>query len=137
MARGLLRANQDRRKCPSPLFWAALGGHEEIVKMLLERDDTNPNVADVRGRTPLSIAAWKGYVGVVKMLLAHKDVNPNTPSVLGETPLASAVYWGQEGVVRLLLERADDDPNKSQRLWRNSTLSSSLLGTQRSCEDAP
>ena len=30
----------------TPLIWAAVRGHEEVVKMLLERGDVNPDLAD-------------------------------------------------------------------------------------------
>ena len=38
------------------LAWAALNGHEEVVKVLLGRDDVNPDEPDVYGQTPLF--AW-------------------------------------------------------------------------------
>jgi len=44
----------------TPLSWAVEGEHEAVVKMLLERDDVNPNIADWRGRTPLSRAVGRG-----------------------------------------------------------------------------
>ena len=83
-----------RRLGLTPLSWAIEGGHEEIVKMLLERDDTNPNVAHVGGETPLFLAAWKGSEGVVKMLLARKDINPNSANGYGDTPPVFATVWG-------------------------------------------
>ena len=43
----------DRMPGLTPLSWAAKGGHEEVVRMLLERDDLDLNAADGRGRTPL------------------------------------------------------------------------------------
>jgi len=104
-------ANPERSKGPTPLLWAVERGHETIVKMLLERDDTNPNAADVHGRTPLFIAASKGCERVVKMLLARKDVNPNTANKASEAPLFAAVHKGHEGVLKLLLERPDINPN--------------------------
>jgi len=91
----------------TPLMWAALRGHEEVVKMLLERGDVNPNVADRRwDQTPLLWAAHEGHEGVVKTLLQREDVNPNLADTRdGRTPLSYAARNGHEGVVRLLLER--------------------------------
>ena len=37
----------------TPLGWAAVNGHEEVVKMLLERDDIDPNLPDRCDHTPL------------------------------------------------------------------------------------
>ena len=45
----------------SPLFWAARNGHKEVVKLLLERDDVNPDAADEYGRTPLCEAIENGH----------------------------------------------------------------------------
>ncbi|RPA89476.1 hypothetical protein L873DRAFT_1822772 [Choiromyces venosus 120613-1] len=35
------------------LIWAVRRGHEEVVKILLGRDNVNPNTADTSGPTPL------------------------------------------------------------------------------------
>ena len=41
----------------TPLFWAAWNGHEGVVKILLGRNDVDPDKPDKTGRTPLSCAA--------------------------------------------------------------------------------
>jgi len=89
------------------LTWASRSGHEEVVKMLLEREDVNPNQADTEyGQTPLLWAAEGGHEGVVKMLLEREDVNPNQADTeYGQTPLSWAAENGHEGIVKLLLER--------------------------------
>src|SRR5205807_3311237 len=55
----------------TPLVWAAKYGHEGVVKILLGRDDVNPNTPDKYGQTPLSCAVWSGHEGVVKILLGR------------------------------------------------------------------
>jgi ankyrin repeat protein len=56
---------------PFPLYLAARGGHEGVVRLLLERgaeiDARNPGSA--AGRTALVGAAEKGHEGVVRALL--------------------------------------------------------------------
>ena len=96
------------------LTWAAMRGHEGVVKMLLEREDVNPNQADTRyGWTPLWWAAGCGHERVVKMLLEREDVNPNQPDTgSGRTPLSWAAKKGHERVVKMLLEREDVNPNQ-------------------------
>ena len=47
------------------------------MKILLERDGVNPDIADIYGRTPLSRAAEKGSEEVVRVLLERGEVNPN------------------------------------------------------------
>ena len=86
------------------LTWAVTRGHAEVVKMLLEREDVNPNLADTKfGRTPLLWAVKNGHEGVAKMLLEREDLNPNdTDTKSGRTPLTWAAEKGHEGVVKVL-----------------------------------
>ena len=47
-----------------------------VVKMLLEREDVNPDRADTAyGQAPVSWAAGGGHHQIVKMLLEREDVN--------------------------------------------------------------
>ena len=60
------------------------------MKILLRRDDVNPDKPNVNNRTPLYLAAWNGREGVVKILLRRGDVNPNKLDKDGKTPLDRA-----------------------------------------------
>ena len=92
----------------TPLSWAAWGGHEGVVEMLLGREDVNPNTADTKyGRTPLSWAARRGHEGVVKILLERKDVHTATLDNKSQTPLSLALSKGHYGVVRIILGCGD------------------------------
>src|SRR5437868_5009244 len=81
--------------------------------ILTERNDLNPNTADILfGRTPLSWAARNGHEGVVRSMLERSDVYPDTAdTLLGQTPLSLAAGYGHAGVMRMLLERNDVNPN--------------------------
>ncbi|KAF2174831.1 hypothetical protein K469DRAFT_613016, partial [Zopfia rhizophila CBS 207.26] len=57
------------------LWWAAAGGQEAIVKLLLMKYHSDPGLADNFSRTPLSIAARKGQHAVVKLLLEKHEEN--------------------------------------------------------------
>jgi len=72
------------------------------VKLLLGREDVNPDRPDNRGRTPLSWAAGNGHGGVVKLLLGREDVNPDRPHIYGQTPLSWAAENGHDRIVKLL-----------------------------------
>ncbi|RPA92087.1 ankyrin [Choiromyces venosus 120613-1] len=88
-------------------------GYEDVVKLLLTREDINPNTPDTKyGQTPLCWAARNGHEAVVKTLLAREDVNPNTPDTeCGQTPLCWAARNRHEAVIKTLLAREDVNPN--------------------------
>jgi len=96
------------------LIWAARRGHEEVVKMLLGREDVNPDQADTAyGRTPLSWAAKNGHSGIVKMLLQREEVNPDhADTFCDRAPLLWAAENGHEGIVKMLLGR-DVNPDQA------------------------
>jgi len=112
------------------LTWASGRGHEEVVKILLEREDLNPDKPDTkRGQTPLSRAAMSGHEGVVKMLLERDDVNPNMADTdNGRTPLSRAAGNGHEGVVMMLLERGDINPDLADTFFGQGPLAWAAKG---------
>jgi len=63
--------------CNTAAAWAAR--REEIVRILPEPNDVDPNAANKDGRTPLSWAAVSGHGGIERILLKRNDVNPDTP----------------------------------------------------------
>ena len=88
------------------------GGHGGVVKLLLGREDVDPNRPDHDGNAPLRCAAGNGHEGVVKLLLGRGDVDPNRPDKYDQTPLGCAASSGHEGIVKLLLVREDVDPSR-------------------------
>ena len=53
-------------------------GHRAVVKILLGRDDIDPDKLGGGSQTPLLLAARNGHEGIVKMLLGRDDVNPRS-----------------------------------------------------------
>ncbi|KAI9782990.1 MAG: hypothetical protein M1816_001650 [Peltula sp. TS41687] len=92
----------------TPLLWAAEGGHEAVVKLLVERDDVDADSRDNDGWTPLSWAARRGHEAVVQLLVERDDVDADSKDN-GRTPLSWAAEEGHEAVVKLLVERDDVD----------------------------
>ena len=81
---------------------AAVNGHSQIVKLLLEAG-TDKDAADHNGMTALHLAAWNGPSDVAKLLLeagADKDRTDNG----GSTALHCAASTGHLEVVKLLVE---------------------------------
>ena len=94
------------------LTWATRRGQDEVVKVLLEREDIDPNLADTQdGRTPHTLAAENGDERLVKILSERKDVCTVTPDNENQTPLSLALSKDHGGVVRILLERGNVDSN--------------------------
>jgi ankyrin repeat protein len=91
----------------TPLKLAVAYGHEEIVKLLVERDDVDVNSRDELGYSPLTYAAGAGHKTMVQLLLKRNDIEVNLDCGMGWTPLSWAAKNGQEAVVKLLVNRDD------------------------------
>ncbi|RKK65963.1 hypothetical protein BFJ69_g15821, partial [Fusarium oxysporum] len=85
----------------TPLSWAAMNGHEAVVKLLLAK--TSANTEDTIGRTPLSWAAMNGHDTVAMAILSHPSVDPDQEDHYGSTVLSIAVRNCRTEVVKALL----------------------------------
>jgi len=127
----------------TPLMWATRYGCEEVVEVLLEQKEAQPDMRDRQsGKTAPSWAARGGYEGVVKLFLGPLFVNPGgigywrgTPRAMRlffgrkyinsdksdnyrRTPLSLAARDGHDGVVKLLLGRKEVNPDRRDRNGR-------------------
>ena len=104
--------------------WAVGRGHEEVVRMLLEREDVNPGqTSTLYGRTPLWWATKNGHGRIAKMLLERENVNPDQPdTAYGQTPLSLAATIGHEEVVRILLKSEDVNPDQTDTWYGRTPL---------------
>ena len=94
----------------TPLMMAALKGHLDMVKKLVERD------ADVNkpGWAPLHYAATSGHLAVMELLLEHHAfIDAESPN--GTTPLMMAAHYGTPAAVKLLLDAGADTTMKNQQ----------------------
>ncbi|KAL7951964.1 ankyrin repeat-containing domain protein [Trichoderma barbatum] len=58
------------RQCRSPLWWAAINGHAEVVEIILKERGIDIEVKDnIYSHTPLRLAVDRGTLSVVKLLL--------------------------------------------------------------------
>lgn len=88
-------------------MYGCAGGHEEVVRVLLEAganvEDHNEN-----GHTPLMEAASAGHVQVAKILLEHGAGINTHSNEFKESALTLACYKGHLEMVRFLLEAGAD-----------------------------
>jgi ankyrin repeat protein len=99
------RTEQDE----SPLMMAALRGHLEMARKLIDRN------ADVNktGWTPLHYASTSGHLAIIELLLEHHAyIDAESPN--GTTPLMMAAHYGSSAAVKLLLQAGADPSLKNQ-----------------------
>ena len=119
-----MRDEIDFQKDRNLLSWAAQGGHEAIVRLLLETGKIDIDSKDKLGQTPLWWAVQEGHEAVVKLLLETGKVDVDSKDKFGQTPLSRAAQRGHEAVVRLLFETGKADINSKDNnfgrthLWR-------------------
>ena len=88
----------------TPLHMAAMGGHRDIVQLLLEMN-AKIETGDQDGKAPLHLAAMVGLIYIVQ-LLVEKNACLETTDSDGYAPLHVAVKGGHRDVVQLLLEKS-------------------------------
>ncbi|KAK4203488.1 ankyrin repeat-containing domain protein [Triangularia verruculosa] len=116
----------------TPLHLAAQGGHEPIVKRLLEVGANTSVVDGSKYRaTALHLAARKGKLGVVDLLL-RSGANIEQCESRNMTPLHVAVSAGQEGVAGLLLGNGANVNAESEEGWTPLLTSLGHLGGKAS-----
>lgn len=92
----------------SPLFLAAMHGHEEVFMALLDAEALNASrklalQQLIHGVTPLHLAAKAGCRAIVELAITTPDLNPNQTDYQGNTYLHLAVQSGSYDIVELLV----------------------------------
>lgn len=100
----------------TPVHLAALRGHEEVVKVLLERSDKLTNFTqDTEGRTALHLAVLSGNTAIAEILINFRlkwdpeveVFKSTTADNKGNTPLHLATLKKDLEMVRTLLPTSD------------------------------
>ncbi|KID84254.1 ankyrin repeat protein, partial [Metarhizium majus ARSEF 297] len=87
-----------------PLHWAAMRGHEAIVRYLVNEASFNRDATDYQGDTMLHLVARKGPEAMVRYLVAEAGANMDMEAKNkdGCTPLHKAACSSNEAIVRYL-----------------------------------
>jgi ankyrin repeat protein len=103
------QVNSRDRNGSAPLHHAAMSGHLDIVRMLLEQN-AEIDLADKQGSTPLHAACMR-FQPAVARLLVDRGAKVNVRDQWGHTALANAVssVFGQDlDLIKLLIAKGAD-----------------------------
>ena len=91
----------------TPLVCAIVGGHTDIVQILLKEPKLDINkTCGMANLTALHYATLFGCIAQVKLLLRAPKINASKPDSTGCTPLHTAAGLGYLAVVNVLLDKA-------------------------------
>lgn len=90
----------------TPLQLASMLGRVEVVKVIIEQGNVDPNERNSNQITPLHIAALNGQLQVVKVLLEH-GADPRATDNSGWTPLTVAIAGKHEEMIQALVTAMD------------------------------
>jgi ankyrin repeat protein len=99
---------------PTLLHLAILVGKPDIVKLLIEHPNINPNVYDGVWGTPLNSTTHTHYrraERICPILLEHPLTDPNAQNNYGKTPLIIFANQNLKYLVELFLNNPKIDPN--------------------------
>ena len=101
----------------TPVFWAAYRGHEDVFRLLMTREDVNPNIRGRYGQTPLMVAVEKQHIAIVQRLLAYEYIEMDAKDDWHLSALIYAIIYAiqlhQDGmqILKLLLTCDNIDVN--------------------------
>jgi ankyrin repeat protein len=100
---------------PKSLLRTAAKGLEEVVWLLLTRNDMEVSFEDEHGLTALTHAVLGGHTTVVRILLARSNVETDLKDNHGLTPLWWAAWMKNEALVKVLLKSGKIDADSRNK----------------------
>ncbi|KAI6702801.1 hypothetical protein NL676_011937 [Syzygium grande] len=92
------------------LHFAIRGGHDLVVKLLIEEDPQLCDIANAADESPLYLAADRGLSRIIELILGWEKIMEKRPEAIREgdemgwNPLHYVAYLGKVEAVRLLLQ---------------------------------
>jgi hypothetical protein len=104
--------------------------NNNLLSLLLENSEINPNLKNYVGNTPLIISSdntnTSSSEDTVRILLKHSETDINSQNIEGWTALMyaarSTLTSSTENTVRMLLEQPEIDPNLHSRAGNSALL---------------
>ena len=109
---------KDEKHGATALHEAALNGHNEMVKTLIQAK-CDLNVKNKYEITALHLAAWNGHNDVVKTLIQAK-CDLDVKNKYGNTPLLNAATFGHNEVVKILIQAKCNVHVKDDNFGKNA-----------------
>ncbi len=106
----------------TPLHLAAMNGHVEACRVLVEKLHVDVTTMDREGRSALFFAAWSRNEEIVRILLNAMASNPELQSRSASLVLPVAAAFGLTTLVRDLVDTYDADINARDQRHKNSAL---------------
>ncbi|MEE6481688.1 hypothetical protein FKM82_012934 [Ascaphus truei] len=106
----------------TPLHTAAMHGCFEVVAVLLERCNYEPDCKDSCGVTPFMDAVQNGHLRIAQLLIDKKKVCYTTMDKMGAQALHLAAVTGQDGALQYLVSHLGVDVNERATGVRLSAL---------------
>ena len=102
------------------MMWAVRGGHDAVVRLLLEKGADIEIKAKYR-EMALPMAVKRGHDSIVHLLL-EKGANINAKGMHGETALMNAARTGNKALMQRLLENGADTNAENNLGWTALTI---------------
>ena len=106
--------NAQNRYESTPLIIAVTNSNYELVELLLQVENINPNLQDIKKYSALQHALLLHSPQMVKLILSHPKTNPNFGTSDGATPLHFASMWGYKEEAQILINDSRTDINAAQ-----------------------
>jgi cytohesin len=113
------------RMVGTPLHYAALEAHKEIIELLIAKG-ADVNAKDKHGRISLHLAALGGHKEIAELLIA-KGADVNAKGMTGWTALHQAAIYGYKEIAELLIaEGADVNAKASSGIQLHTPLDEAI-----------
>ena len=83
------------------LICAVKSGHSEVVEILLQNENIDPNAHNKYGNHALSLATYFNHIECVRLLLQHPRIDIDNKHAEGDTALSLAKTKGHSEIIEL------------------------------------